>query len=366
MKEPIKIQNHKGKGKYSMKMTKRRVTMRYSRYISRRTDKIKFKTKNRKKLFKKKIKNLSEEENEEFDDEDIDNLDNIDNIKNEEQEEEEIEEENEIEEKEEEEEEEEEEEKRNKNKNKNKFKNNIIIHLTKVFYNETLNKMIETRQSLNQIKGALERGYREHLKYLKNINNEYYFLFEITFYCIYLNLLEINLTLENDKDEEISFVRKSIMKFIKAYEKYSLYINFIDEEGAKTFIKNKYDELYAYAPRYIKLYPNEYKSNYELRQYLLNKKKFKLVNNTSINIVSKKVNFISEEKIKKIYPPPKNEIELESLHIPTDKDKSFYKGDKANEVKNFYETFNYDSSNKVQREKFSEKLIESYLSIVEK
>ena len=53
LKEPIKIQNHKGKGKYSMKMTKRRVTMRYSRYISRRTDKIKFKTKNRKKLLRK-------------------------------------------------------------------------------------------------------------------------------------------------------------------------------------------------------------------------------------------------------------------------------------------------------------------------
>ena len=35
-------------------------------------------------------------------------------------------------------------------------------------------------------------------------------------------------------------------------------------------------------------------------------------------------------------------------------------------LKNFYETFNYDSSNKVQREKFSEKLIESYLNIVGK
>ena len=181
--------------------------------------------------------------------------------------------------------------------------------------------MIETRQSLNQIKGALERGYREHLKYLKNINNEYYFLFEITFYCIYLNLLEIYLKLENDKDEEISFVRKSIMKFIKAYEKYSLYINFIDEEGAKTYMKNKYDELYEYLPSIIKLFPKEYKSNYDLRKYLLDKKRFKLIDNTFIKIEQKKVNFINEEKLAKLYPPPKKENELEALRIPTKKNK---------------------------------------------
>ena len=130
-------------------------------------------------------------------------------------------------------------------------------------------------------------------------------------------------------------------------------------------MKNKYDELYEYLPSNIILYPKEYKSNYDLRKYLLDKKRFKLIDNTFIKIEQKKVNFINEEKLAKLYPPPKNENELEALRIPTKKNKCFYKGEKAKEAKNFFQLFDYDSSNNVQKAKFGEELINSYLKIIE-
>ena len=66
---------------------------------------------------------------------------------------------------------------------------------------------------------------------------------------------------DNNKNKnDISIILNTIYKFIVTYEKYSLYINFIDDEGYKTFIKNKYYELYNYLPYESIIFKNEYKS----------------------------------------------------------------------------------------------------------
>ena len=71
----------------------------------------------------------------------------------------------------------------------------------------------------------------------------------------------------------------NILDFMTTYEKYSIYLNFIDEEGHKAYIKSKYDILF---PKLNKdeLYNNAYKSIEDLRKYLLENKKFSYFDNT--------------------------------------------------------------------------------------
>ena len=78
-------------------------------------------------------------------------------------------------------------------------------------------------------------------------------------------------------EKDLNNILKSILKFIFTYERYSLYINFIDDEGYKTHIKNIYDELYNYLSFEPKLYEENYKSSSELRKYLLNNKNIKIM-----------------------------------------------------------------------------------------
>ena len=249
-------------------------------------------------------------------------------------------------------------------KSKNiKVKNNIINHFNQLFYEKSINKIIGKKEDyyLIEIIGLLENAYKENYKELKGIDNEYYYLFEITFYCIYLNLIEVYYQNTNVSNKEINSIFKLIEGFMKKYEQYSLYINFIDEEGSKTFIKNKYDKLFNYLPSFIKLYPKTYKSTYKLRKYLLKNKLFKYKEDEYIDIIEKNVEFVNNEKVNS--SPKENEIE--ALKISFSENNHFYKDIKAKEVKNFYEKFDYDKKDINQRNKYFGNLVKDYLNIVE-
>ena len=56
---------------------------------------------------------------------------------------------------------------------------------------------------MDQIKGTFEYGYKNHIKLIKKIFNEYYYLFEITFFCIYLTMIEFyNKKVKEQEDEQ--------------------------------------------------------------------------------------------------------------------------------------------------------------------
>ena len=74
---------------------------------------------------------------------------------------------------------------------------------------------------------------------------------------------------KNKEKEEIKNIINSINKFIDTYEKESLYINFIEKEGYKTYIKNKYDTLFENQQLDNDLYDKDYKTIDEFRDYLL-------------------------------------------------------------------------------------------------
>ena len=285
-----------------------------------------------------------------------DNSEEINEISKEEEEEDEEEEEVE-------EEEEEEEEMRKK-----PIYNNIIIYFNELFYDTIIQKLTSKNIDLylHEIKGTLEKGYNNNINKIKKLDNEYYYLFEITFFCIYLTFLEIyNNKKETLRQGKIKIISNAIKGFIKAYEKYSLYFNFIDDEGYKTYIKNKYIELYNYLPIKSIVFENEYKTIPELRKYLLNNKKFKIYNKDNaqyVEIIKKKVKFAENRQIKEIFGVV-NENDL--VLLCNREVEEFYKGEKAKEVQKFYEKFDFDNKDINQRNKYFNKFIDNYLKIVE-
>ena len=171
---------------------------------------------------------------------------------------------------------------------------------------------------------------------------------------------------DNNKNKnDISIILNTIYKFIVTYEKYSLYINFIDDEGYKTFIKNKYYELYNYLPNESIIFKNEYKSLSELRKYLLTNKKFKIYSEDReeyIEIIKKDVNFLENSQIGKIFGIlNSNDIEL----LCNKTNEKFYKEEKAKEVQKLYEKFDFDKRDINQRNKYINNYIDNYLKILE-
>ena len=263
--------------------------------------------------------------------------------------------------------EEEEEEEEEKEESKKYIFKNIVIYFEEEIYQNAINKTTEKKSNsckLDEIKGIFEKEFKNNNNKLKKIDNEYYYLFEITFYCTYLNLIEIYYKIKNNVSNNILSISKLINEYIKAYEKYSLYINFIDKEGIKTYIKNKYDEIFCNFPPHIKFYNAEYKSTSELRRYLLKNKKFNFKNEKNIDIIEKNIKFIKKEEINEIYPPL-NEHEIEALNMRINEENTLYIGSKAREVKKFLKKFDYDNSNEKVKNNYFKDYIDSYLSIFE-
>ena len=293
-KNKVNIINYKGKVLY---ISKKRKSIRFKKkyFLAKRTKRLKYKKQKREELYKKiketnlnlsikkdinKILNVfesDENENEEVKDGNKE-LNETLNV--------------------------EKEEKKEIIYGNNMINNNIVIHFDKLFYQSSMDKATGKYKKylLENIIGSFEKAYENKKEQLKIIDNEYYYLFEITFYCIYLDLLEKYFYFIDKKKYEKSFIKDSIEQFISVYEKYSLYINFIEEEGVKTYIKNKYDELFSLISKDIKLYPDNYKTKFELRKYLLNKKQFNMPGNKDINIIEKNVSFINEKNWKKYIP----------------------------------------------------------------
>ena len=152
----------------------------------------------------------------------------------------------------------------------------------------------------------------------------------------------------------------SILYFIETYESDSLYINFIHEEGHKTFIKKKYDKLFEN----ISLDSDNYKSIIDLRSYLLNNTIFKYYddnkNEKKIKINKKEVKFIKNEEIDKICGTLNN-IDKRLLFNSFNENNNFFKKPKYSK---FFDKIEYDKNNTQQRNKIFKDYIDNYFNII--
>ena len=168
------------------------------------------------------------------------------------------------------------------------------------------------------------------------------------------------------KNERISKIMSSIFNFMTTYEKYSIYLNFIDEEGYKSYIKSKYHELFPKLPKDI-LYNNDYKSIEELRKYLLENKKFSYFDNAKekeMEIIREKVTFVEDEKISKNCGNIDN-INKSFLFNTFNENNNFYKGSKKERVKKFFEEIEYNEKiDSNQKNKILKEYIDNYLNII--
>jgi len=168
------------------------------------------------------------------------------------------------------------------------------------------------------------------------------------------------------KKERIDEIMSHIFSFITTYEKYSLYLNFIDEEGYRTYIKSKYDELFPKLSKDI-LYDNDYKSIEDLRKYLLKKKKFSYFDDSEereMEIIRKEVIFVEDEKINKNCGKIDN-IHKKFLFNTYNENNSFYKGSKKEIVMRFFEDIEYNEKiDTNQKNKILKEYIENYLNII--
>ena len=81
------------------------------------------------------------------------------------------------------------------------IKKNAVILSDNLWYEDAIKKLAKKYNDLEEIKGTLEEGYNnKHDNIKANISNEFYYLFEIIFFCIYLNVIEIY----NEKQKEIN------------------------------------------------------------------------------------------------------------------------------------------------------------------
>ena len=275
-------------------------------------------------------------------------------------------------------------------------KNNAVIFFDKICYEDSIKKFKKKKNEndMDKIKGILEDGYKENYYIITNISNEFYYLFEIIFFCIYLNIIEIyykkikeinekekleeeedekiNQTIEYIKEEKI-IIKESIDKimdhilaFMTTYEKYSIYLNFLEEEGHKTYIKSKYDEVFPEVCKDI-LYNNDYKSIEDLRKYLLNKKKFLYFDNTKkreMEIIKKKVNFIEDDEKNKIYGNFDN-IYKRFLFNTFNENNNLFIGSKKQRVMEFFEKIKYNEEiDTNQKNKAFKEYIDNYLNII--
>ena len=168
------------------------------------------------------------------------------------------------------------------------------------------------------------------------------------------------------KKERIGEIMKYIFSFITTYEKFSLYLNFIDEEGFRTYIKSKYDELFPKLPKDI-LYDNNYKSIEDLRKYLLENKKFSYFDDSKdkiMEIIRKEVIFVEDEEINKNCGNIDN-INKKFLFNTFNENNNFYKGLKKERVMKFFEEIEYNEKiDTNQKNKILKEYIDNYLSII--
>ena len=155
-----------------------------------------------------------------------------------------------------------------------------------------------------------------------------------------------------------------MIDFIINYEKKSLYINFINEEGYKYHIKDLYEEINNNEE---KLNDKDFKSISELRNFFLTNKNFeyfyfnsenKLKLKKEMKIIEKKVNYFKKDKSNH-HDEIKKSFLLNYHHI-----KEFYIGPKANIVKKFFEQIDYEKLNANERFKYFNEYIKIFNEII--
>ena len=225
--------------------------------------------------------------------------------------------------------------------------NIIVNYFDNIFYKNTLKNLNKNSILPEKIKGKLEKDYKIYFFLLNNIYSEFYLLFELIFFCIYLTLIDFcnkkaikieDKTKEDKKEEEEEEegeeedeegdeedeeeedekvvneiieedengekqkkeIEYFISDFILNYEEKNFYLNFINEEGYKHHIKNIYDEVFNNIQD--ELYDKQYKSTYELRNFFLKNKCFDFFlpnpDNMIYKIFIEKINITEKEKEK--------------------------------------------------------------------
>ena len=144
-------------------------------------------------------------------------------------------------------------------------------------------------------------------------------------------------------------------------------MNFIDDEGHKTYIKNKYDQIFEKLPPNIKLYDEDYKSISDLRHYLLdNNISFKYYikgRPAKLKIFKKNVITTKNEELENICGSL-SDIDKKLLFNSFNENIQFFKGPKADKVKNFFAKIEYDKKSNQDKNKILKEYVDNYFDII--
>ena len=162
---------------------------------------------------------------------------------------------------------------------------NIVTKMDQYFYYPNINSLIDYENQV--LEKLLLFFYQMKNENLKVDYNEFYHLFEISFFSIYLSLIELNNLFESSSDRIIKEIKNEILDVIKVYEEKSFYINFVDEEGAKYHIKKLINEQ-------KRNNICDYSDLKKLRNYFLENSSYKLLSKNECKFIKLKNKKLSE------------------------------------------------------------------------
>ena len=150
-------------------------------------------------------------------------------------------------------------------------------------------------------------------------------------------------------------------------KKVFFYLNFIEEEGHKTYIRNKYDKIFKNLPPDVKLYDENYKSISDFRHYLLNNDiSFKYYFNEKsekIKILKKNIIYIKNKEEKDNREILSN-IDKKLLFNSYNENTKFFKGSKIDKVTKFFNKIEYNKSNSQEKTKILKDYLDNYFNVV--
>jgi len=222
------------------------------------------------------------------------------------------------------------------------------------------------------VKVLKEEKYKDIL--IKKKSNEYYYIFEVSFLCFYLSVIELYNKIKNDKKYEI-FDEEDINEYYKIrIKKINLQTQKIEEdeeeeeeeeeekneEEKEDKMKEMINALKVFISIYEKyslyLYFIEEKDNIK-NNYNFDTKIFKFHNGNEFEITKKKVKFVKNEDLNGIL----SDIDKELLFDSYNENKEF---NKNQNIKKFYKKINYDNIDHNQRFKILKNYFDNYMELI--
>ena len=260
-----------------------------------------------------------------------------------------------------------------KDKKDNEFKNNINnIDIESNNEEEYIIKCFNDKFYEFGVE-MFEKKYEDNLIKTRSIEyfSEYYYLFELSFFCFYLSVINLYNIIKNDKEYGNIFGEEEIIEYCKIrIKKVNTQTNQIENEEEEEEEEENEEEkewkmkemIYA-LKRFISIYEKyslylyfmEDKDNVK-NNYNFDTKKFKFHNSKEFEITHKKVKFVKDGNLGKL-----SDIDKKLLFDSFNENKDFYKNQN---IKKFYKKINYDSIDRNQRFKILKNYFDNYLELV--